>query len=365
MTDQEYMRIALDLAEQARGNTSPNPLVGCVIVSPEGEIVGRGYHHKAGQPHAEVNAMADAGEKTKGATAYVTLEPCSHYGRTGPCCEALIKAGIRKVVAAIEDPNPLVGGKGFARLREAGVEVVTGVLAEEARRQNEVFLHWVTHKRPFTALKYAMTLDGKIATASGGSKWISGEESRKYAHTLRSQYDAILVGKNTVLNDDPSLTVRLVEGKNPLRIVLDSKCQLPVDRKVFQDGEAKTLLVTSCKADPERLAAFKGLDQVTIWQLPENGGTLDLGALLDRLGENNITSLLVEGGSQIHGSFLDLKLAQRVYAFIAPCLLGGKKNLTAIGGRGARTMAQRVTLSEPQHKVFGEDLMLTGLLERG
>ena len=169
------MRIALDLAEQARGNTSPNPLVGCVIVSPEGEIVGRGYHHKAGQPHAEVNAMADAGEKTKGATAYVTLEPCSHYGRTGPCCEALIKAGIRKVVAAIEDPNPLVGGKGFARLREAGVEVVTGVLAEEARRQNEVFLHWVTHKRPFTALKYAMTLDGKIATASGDSKWISGK----------------------------------------------------------------------------------------------------------------------------------------------------------------------------------------------
>ena len=332
VTDEEYMQMALDLAEKARGCTSPNPMVGCVIVNPD--------------------------------TAYVTLEPCSHYGRTGPCCEALIRAGIKKVVAAADDPNPKVAGRGFARLQEAGVEVVRGVLADKANRQNEVFMHWMKTGRPFVALKYAMTLDGKIATASGDSKWISNEQSRTYAHKLRSIYDCILVGKNTVLNDDPSLTCRLVEGKNPLRIVLDSHCQLPMDRKVFTDGEARTLLVTSLKADRDKAAAFQALDQVTVWQIPEKNGALDLGILLDRLGQQEKTSVLVEGGSQVHGAFFDGRLAQRVYAFIAPCLIGGKRNLGAIGGRGARNMDLRVTLQEPQYEAFGTDLMVTGLLER-
>lgn len=362
--DEEYMQMALDLAEKARGCTSPNPLVGCVIVNPEGKIIGKGYHHKAGQPHAEIMAMRDAGDQVEGCTAYVTLEPCSHYGRTGPCCEALIKAGIKKVVAAADDPNPKVSGRGFARLQEAGVEVVRGVLADKANRQNEVFMHWMKTGRPFVALKYAMTLDGKIATASGDSKWISNEQSRTYAHRLRSIYDCILVGKNTVLNDDPSLTCRLVEGKNPLRIVLDSHCQLPMDRKVFTDGEARTLLVTSLKADREKVAAFQALDQVTVWQIPEKNGALDLGILLDRLGQQEKTSLLVEGGSQVHGAFFDGKLAQRIYAFIAPCLIGGKRNLSPIGGRGARNMDLRVTLLEPHYEAFGTDLMVTGLLER-
>ncbi len=364
VTDEEYMQMALDLAEKARGCTSPNPLVGCVIVNPEGQIVGKGYHHKAGQPHAEIMAMADAGNQVEGCTAYVTLEPCSHYGRTGPCCEALIRAGIKKVVAAADDPNPKVAGRGFARLQEAGVEVVRGGLADKANRQNEVFMHWMKTGRPFVALKYAMTLDGKIATASGDSKWISNEQSRTYAHKLRSIYDCILVGKNTVLNDDPSLTCRLVEGKNPLRIVLDSHCQLPMDRKVFTDGEARTLLVTSLKADRDKVAAFQALDQVTVWQISEKNGALDLGILLDRLGQQEKTSVLVEGGSQVHGAFFDGKLAQRVYAFIAPCLIGGKRNLGAIGGRGARNMDLRVTLQEPQYEAFGTDLMVTGLLER-
>ena len=347
VTDEEYMQMALDLAEKARGCTSPNPLVGCVIVNPEGQIVGKGYHHKAGQPHAEIMAMADAGNQVEGCTAYVTLEPCSHYGRTGPCCEALIRAGIKKVVAAADDPNPKVAGRGFARLQEAGVEVVRGVLADKANRQNEVFMHWMKTGRPFVALKYAMTLDGKIATASGDSKWISNEQSRTYAHKLRSIYDCILV-----------------EGKNPLRIVLDSHCQLPMDRKVFTDGEARTLLVTSLKADRDKAAAFQALDQVTVWQIPEKNGALDLGILLDRLGQQEKTSVLVEGGSQVHGAFFDGRLAQRVYAFIAPCLIGGKRNLGAIGGRGARNMDLRVTLQEPQYEAFGTDLMVTGLLER-
>jgi len=358
------MKLALELAEKARGCTSPNPLVGCVIVSPEGEIVGRGYHHKAGQPHAEINAMADAGDKVKGATAYVTLEPCSHYGRTGPCCEALIKAGIKKVVAAADDPNPKVAGRGFARLREAGVEVVRGVLAKEAYRQNEVFMHWMTTGRPFVVMKYAMTLDGKIATASGDSQWISNEKSRTYAHYLRSIYDAILVGKNTVLNDDPSLTVRLVEGKNPLRIVLDSKCQLPLDRKVFRDGAADTLVVTGPKADKEKAAALAKLPRVKVLTVPETDGHLDLGTLLDTLGNQEITSVLVEGGSKVHGAFLDQKLVDRVYAFVAPCLIGGRDNLTAVGGEGAEAMDKRVTLSEVQIKTFDSDVLITGVVER-
>ena len=358
------MKLALELAEKARGCTSPNPLVGCVIVSPEGEIVGRGYHHKAGQPHAEINAMADAGDKVKGATAYVTLEPCSHYGRTGPCCEALIKAGIKKVVAAADDPNPKVAGRGFARLREAGVEVVRGVLAKEAYRQNEVFMHWMTTGRPFVVMKYAMTLDGKIATASGDSQWISNEKSRTYAHYLRSIYDAILVGKNTVLNDDPSLTVRLVEGKNPLRIVLDSKCQLPLDRKVFRDGAADTLVVTGPEADKEKAAALAKLPRVKVLTVPETDGHLDLGTLLDTLGKQEITSVLVEGGSKVHGAFLDQKLVDRVYAFVAPCLIGGRDNLTAVGGEGAEAMDKRVTLSEVQIKTFDSDVLITGVVER-
>jgi diaminohydroxyphosphoribosylaminopyrimidine deaminase/5-amino-6-(5-phosphoribosylamino)uracil reductase len=364
LTDEEYMRIALELAEKARGQTSPNPLVGCVIVSPDGKIVGRGYHHKAGQPHAEINAMADAGAKTKNATAYVTLEPCSHYGRTGPCCEALIKAGIKKVVAAAGDPNPRVSGRGFARLREAGVEVVTGVLEKEARRQNEVFMHWMETGLPFVAMKYAMTLDGKIATASGDSKWITNDQSRTYAHCLRSIYDAVVVGRRTVLADDPSLTVRLVEGRNPLRIILDSQASLPPDRKVFCDGQADTLLVVSEQVAPEKTAPFQELPRVTVLRVPEKNHHIELRELLKRLSEKQITSLLVEGGSEIHGAFFDEKLVQRVYAFIAPVLLGGKGNLTAVGGTGAATMAERASLREPQTRFFGPDIMVTGIVER-
>ena len=226
MTDEAYMQRALELALQAEGNTSPNPMVGCVIVDAEGNIVGEGYHHKAGEPHAEVNALAEAKQMVQGATAYVTLEPCSHYGRTGPCCVALARAGIGKVVVACLDPNPKVAGQGLEYLRLQGIEVVTGVCEKEAQRLNERFFTWITKKRPFITLKYAMTLDGKIATATGDSKWITGEEARTYAHRLRKQHDAVLVGIGTVLEDDPELTTRLVRGKNPVRVVLDSSLKI-------------------------------------------------------------------------------------------------------------------------------------------
>ena len=210
MDDKIWMQRAIDLARKGTGLTSPNPLVGAVLVDGEGNVVGEGWHHKAGEPHAEVNALAQAGEKARGTTAYVTLEPCSHYGRTGPCCEALIAAGVKKVVVAIGDPNQKVAGNGIRRLQEEGIEVNVGILAKEAAEINEVFLHWMTTNRPFVALKYAMTLDGKIATGIGDSKWITGGKARTHAHFLRSIYDAILVGKGTVLADDPSLTCRLV-----------------------------------------------------------------------------------------------------------------------------------------------------------
>lgn len=213
MTDEAYMQRALELALQAEGNTSPNPMVGCVIVDAEGNIVGEGYHHKAGEPHAEVNALAEAKQMAQGATAYVTLEPCAHYGRTGPCCVALARAGIGKVVVACLDPNPKVAGQGLEYLRLQGIEVVTGVCEKEAKRLNERFFTWITKQRPFITLKYAMTLDGKIATATGDSKWITGEEARTFAHRLRKQHDAVLVGIGTVLEDDPELTTRLVRGK--------------------------------------------------------------------------------------------------------------------------------------------------------
>ena len=262
MDDELYMRQALALACLAEGDTSPNPMVGAVIVSADGEVVGEGYHHKAGQPHAEINALKEAKKLARGGTIYVTLEPCSHFGRTGPCCEAIIAAGLKRVVAAVEDPNPKVAGNGFKRLRDAGIEVTVGVCAEESRLLNEKFFHWIVTGRPFVSMKYAMTLDGKIATRTGDSKWITGEDARAYGHYLRKAHDCILVGKNTVLADDPELTTRLVEGRNPLRIVLDSNCEIPMTAKIF-DGEAETLLVTGTCLPGAKQAKAEALQALT------------------------------------------------------------------------------------------------------
>ena len=246
MTDEAYMQRALELALQAEGNTSPNPMVGCVIVDAEGNIVGEGYHHKAGEPHAEVNALAEAKQMAQGATAYVTLEPCAHYGRTGPCCVALARAGIGKVVVACLDPNPKVAGQGLEYLRLQGIEVVTGVCEKEAQRLNERFFTWITKQRPFITLKYAMTLDGKIATATGDSKWITGEEARTFAHRLRKQHDAVLVGIGTVLEDDPELTTRLVRGKNPVRVVLDSSLKISLMAAVLNPHKGAHSVSKAC-----------------------------------------------------------------------------------------------------------------------
>ncbi len=360
LDDTKYMEMALELAQKAQGETSPNPLVGCVIVDAKGNIVGKGYHHKAGEPHAEINALAEAKELAYGATAYVTLEPCSHFGRTGPCCDALIRAGIKRVVAAAGDPNPQVAGQGFARLQAAGVEVAEGLLEAEAYRQNEVFFHWIVTGMPFVVMKYAMTMDGKIATASGDSKWITGDEARKYAHYLRGIYDCILVGKNTVLKDDPELTCRLVKGKNPLRIVLDTKLEIPLTAKVLTDKQAPTMVVAAQNIVATKVNTFSELTGVEVLQVPMEKNKLSLRALLAELSKRKLTSILVEGGSQVHGAFLDENLVQRVYAFIAPKIIGGAQSLPPIGGFGKGKIAESLVLREKNIQYLDQDILITG-----
>ena len=355
--DELFMRRALDLALLAEGDTSPNPMVGCVLVR-DGDIIGEGWHYRAGEPHAEVMALKDANYRVRGATAYVTLEPCSHFGRVGPCCQALVRAGVARVVSACTDPNPKVAGAGLRYLRENGVEVTEGVCEAEALALNEKFLFAITHDRPFVSLKYAMTLDGKIATAAGDSEWVTGEEARREAHHLRKAHDAVLVGVGTVLADNPELTTRLVKGRNALRIVLDSRLRLPMTAAVLNDAAA-TLIFTGSHYDEDRLAALQQLANVEVVQVPEQDGHVDLRAVLTMLAERKIRSVLVEGGSEVLGSFLDRGFVDRVYAFVAPKLCGGS-GLTAVGGRGVQLMEQSLQLQDLTVRRLGEDVLLTG-----
>ena len=309
-----FMRRALELAEQGTGYTRPNPLVGAVIAK-GGEVIAEGYHARYGGPHAEAVALERAGEAARGADLYVNLEPCSHWGKTPPCVDRIIAAGIRRVFIATRDPNPLVNGKGVEKLRAAGIEVVEGVLRKEAERLNEIFFYWIKMKRPFVALKLAMSLDGKIATRSGDSRWITGEGARRRVHELRRRHAAVLVGINTVLADDPELTVREVEGPQPLRIVLDSRGRVPLSARVLA-GEARTLVATTAAMPEERERAL--LERgVEVWRLPAREGRVDLVALLARLAGEEIDSLLVEGGGEVAWSFLAQGLVQKLYL----CLL--------------------------------------------
>ena len=356
--DESYMREALRIAEYARGRTAPNPLVGAIIVR-DGTIIASGWHRAAGEPHAEIHALRMAGELARGATLYVTLEPCAHHGRTGPCAEAVIAAGIARVVIALCDPNPLVAGRGRALLKEAGIEVVTGVCEAEARRQNEVFLKWVTQKRPFVTLKTAMTLDGKIASHTGRSQWITGKAARTRVHEYRNAYDAILVGIGTVLADDPSLTTRLLDrtGHNPLRIVLDSEARTPLDAKLVTDGAAPTLVVVSERADQRRVNLLRacGAEVVTL-----GAERVDIAALLDDLGAREITSLFVEGGGTVNWSFLAGGHVDKVHAFIAPMLMGGASAKSPVGGTGFDSPQTALQLHDVSVEQLGVDILVTG-----
>ncbi len=317
------MRHALALARRALGTTAPNPAVGCVIVSGEGRIVGRGFTRKGGRPHAETVALAEAGEAARGATAYVTLEPCAHQGETPPCAGALVAAGVARVVAALEDPDPRVSGRGIAMLWDAGVQVATGVLADEAAALNAGFFLRVKENRPLVTLKIAQSLDGKTATVSGQSRWITGPEARAYGHLLRARHDAILVGIETALADDPSLTCRIpgLEDRSPLRVVLDTRLRLTPGSKLARGG-ALVFTTVDGKLD--------GVETVRVAR--DARGRPDIGAVLNALAGRGITRLLVEGGAGVHASFLDRGLADRLEVFRAPILIGasGKSAVDAL-----------------------------------
>ncbi|MFJ7676543.1 bifunctional diaminohydroxyphosphoribosylaminopyrimidine deaminase/5-amino-6-(5-phosphoribosylamino)uracil reductase RibD [Peribacillus sp. NPDC097198] len=357
--DQYYMKLALDLAGSAKGKTNPNPIVGAVIVK-DGVIAGTGIHRKAGEPHAEVHAFKMAGEYAKGGTLYVTLEPCSHYGKTPPCANLVKESGIKRVVVAMEDPNPEVAGRGIALLKEAGIEVEVGILEKEARRLNERFIHNMTTGRPFVLSKFAMTLDGKLATHTGHSKWITGEESRHSVHLLRNEVDAILVGIGTVLADNPSLTTRLPEGggKNPVRIILDSELRVPLDFHVLQVEEARTVIVTHENASLEKIASLseRGVEFIMV---PKTEAGLDLEILMAELYKKGITDVLLEGGSEVNASFLRAGLIDKYLIYVAPKLLGGRNSLTPFSGDDVNQMDEALDVSISHVDTFGEDIRIT------
>jgi diaminohydroxyphosphoribosylaminopyrimidine deaminase / 5-amino-6-(5-phosphoribosylamino)uracil reductase len=354
------MRRALELAARGLGQVSPSPLVGCVIVDGEGSVVGEGYYLYERVKHAETLALEEAGTRTRGATAYVSLEPHAHQGRTPPCTDALIEAGIKRVVAPIEDPNPSVSGKGFAHLREAGVRVVTGILAREAERLNEKYIHCMRRGRPFVHLKLACSLDGRIATRTGDSRWITGRESRARVHTLRHESDAILVGINTAIADDPLLTDRSGRARRrPLaRIVLDQTLRLaPASRLARTARDAPLLVFTSERADASSVAILAALGIEVI--RGANDGR-DLRFMLDELGKRHIQSVLVEGGGSVAGSFLDAGLVDKASFFIAPLIIGGDDAPRAVGGAGAQKIADAINLHEIEITQHGRDVEITG-----
>ncbi|MBI4661573.1 MAG: bifunctional diaminohydroxyphosphoribosylaminopyrimidine deaminase/5-amino-6-(5-phosphoribosylamino)uracil reductase RibD [Verrucomicrobia bacterium] len=360
------MRLALRLARRGYGTTSPNPMVGAVLVR-RGRIIGQGWHRRAGGPHAEVEAIRDTEAKScqvAGATLYVTLEPCSTYGRTPPCTDAIRRAGIKRIVAAATDPNPRHSGRGLTLLRRAGIKVETGVLAAEAERLNEAFTHWIVRQTPFVTVKAAMTVDGKIATPTGESKWMTSAQARHWAMKLRYGADAILAGVNTVLADDPSLTYRgrAAGPKRLLRIILDSKARTPLNSRVLTDEwAALTTIVTTRDAPRSRVARLA--ERVCVLVAPSRQGRIHLPWLLARLGAEEVTSLLVEGGGEVNASFLLQRLAQRIVFFYAPKIIGGEMAKKAVAGEGARSSAGTLHLRELEWRRVGPDLMLTARVD--
>ena len=344
------MALALLEAERGRGRTHPNPIVGALVVR-GGRVIARGHHARAGGPHAEVEALREAGVKARGAELFVTLEPCNHHGRTPPCTDAIIAAGLRRVMVGSTDPNPLVQGRGIARLRRAGIEVATGLLREECDRANEQWFKFITLKMPWVHLKAAITLDGKLATSSGDSRWVSGPESRALVHLLRDRLDGVLIGVGTALADDPQLTARGRGQRNPVRIVVDSNARLPPKARLFREP-GTTLLACLESADASRLGAAE------ILRCKERAGRVDLRDLLRRLAARGLTSLLVEGGAQLHGAFLQGQLWDELSLFVAP-KLAGEGALSFAGFTGARSMKSALPLTLGPARPIGADLLVT------
>ena len=355
--DQFYMNLAIQNAQAMKGQTDPNPLVGSVIVN-NNRIVGIGTHLKVGEPHAEIHTIRMAGDYAKGGTIYVTLEPCSHTGRTGPCARAIVEAGIQKVVIATLDPNPIVAGNGVKMLEDAGIEVVVGVMESESKKMNEVFNKYIVHQKPFLTMKAGSTLDGKIATHKADSKWITSAEAREDVHKLRNEHMAILVGVNTVIEDDPELTTRIPNGRNPIRIILDSSLRIPLDAKVLTDGQAPTWIFTATHVNE---AVKRELKMRNIKVFSTTGiDKVDPIDVVRMLGEQQVSSVLLEGGGTIHAAFLEKELVDKVEIYIAPKLVGGSNAPTFLEGTGVELMKDAVDLKNLQITQIGKDFKFTG-----
>lgn len=359
----DYMAMTLELAKLGWGRTNPNPLVGAVIVKDE-RIIGKGYHRKLGGAHAEIEALNTLTQDPKGSTIYVNLEPCSHFGKTPPCADALVKAGIEKAVIGMTDPNPLVSGRGISILEKAGIEVIKGVMEEECRKLNEIFIKFINKKKPFVSIKSAMTLDGKIATKMGDSKWITNEESRQFVHSLRDRYSAIMVGINTILQDDPALTTRLPskEGKDPIRIVVDSKGRIPISAKVINSSfKAPMILVVSDVLPKEKLRMLRDKNVIVINALGKDGN-VDLSKLMDELYNMQIDSVLIEGGGTLNYSALEAGIVDKVLIFIAPKIIGGAQGKTPFEGEGVSLIDEAYKIRDWEIQKFGSDILIEGYI---
>ena len=358
MNDSEYMRMALDHARKGCGFTAPNPMVGAVIVK-EDRVIGQGWHEKYGQPHAEPNALVSCKESPEGAVMYVTLEPCCHYGKQPPCVDAIIRAGIQRVVIGSADPNPLVSGKGVQILREHGIQVTEHVLREECDRLNEVFFHFIQTRTPFVVMKYAMTMDGKIAAYTGDSKWITGESARNHVQQQRHRYTAIMAGIGTVLADDPLLTCRIPGGKNPVRIICDTALRIPLDSQIVKTaGQAPTVIAAGKnRADSEKQHALEQAG-CRVLRIEETNGHVDLRQLMEVLGEEQIDSILLEGGGSLHWSALESGIVRKVQAYIGPKLFGGAAAKTPVEGTGVAAVSEAFLLKNSKIINLGEDFLI-------
>lgn len=354
MEEKIYMEKALALAARGMGWTSPNPMVGALIVK-NGRVIAEGWHHICGSLHAERDALKNCQEDPSGSTMYVTLEPCCHWGKQPPCVEAIVEAGIARVVIGAMDPNPLVAGKGAEYLRQRGIAVTTGVLREKCEGLNEVFLHYIQKKSPFVVLKYAMTMDGKIAACTGDSKWVTGPDARNHVQSLRGRYRAIMVGIGTVLADDPLLTARKEGCRNPIRIVCDSSLRTPLSSQLVKTAKEVPTVIATCRMDGHEPYEEMGCHVLVC---AGKDGRVDLSALMEILGKNGVDSVLVEGGAALNWSVLQSGLVKKVYAYVAPKLIGGGTAKTPIAGQGFSLMAQAIPLESPEIRMLGEDILL-------
>lgn len=363
--DYQYMQRAFELAKKGVGRVNPNPLVGAVIVKDD-KIIGEGYHEFYGGPHAEVNAFRTATESVEGATMYVTLEPCSHYGKTPPCAETIIKNKIGRVVIGMLDPNPLVAGRGVKLIEENGIQADFGYLCEELNELNKVFLKFIQTKKPYVVMKSAMTLDGKIASRTGDSRWVSNAKSRERVHELRNELASIMVGVDTVIADDPILTTRLEnkEGRNPIRIVVDSKGRIPLSSNILKTSEqAKTIVAVTDKADQDKLNEIENLGNQVV-KVETHDDRVDLQDLMKKLGEEGIDGILLEGGSTLNFSALNAGIVDEVMAFIAPKIIGGSNAKSPVGGKGIEKMKNAIELDDVKFDQFDNDLLIRGKIRK-